>query len=162
MPHYHHGADRGRVALGDPAAFPRRVKGLEELRDDFGRERLVFRRPAVLFDVECALTRHNPAHVASAVLAQPEWLLVARRFVRGCRGFSARALAGPAQGSSNQAHRVHDSPTLSRRQVLQHDGHLVSCQLLQRPERGSSASGEGQMRLTRIGLRRRTGNQLAS
>ena len=45
--------------------------------------------------------------------------------------------------------------------MSQHDGHLVSRQLLQRHERGPSARGEGEMRLACVGVRRRASDEPA-
>jgi hypothetical protein len=146
--------DPATGALGDPAALARGVEVLEELRDDVGRERFVFRRPAVFLGVERALPRDDPAHVASTMLAQRAGLRVAL-VLAGGRRFGDHGVPGPAERCVNQVHGVHDAPTLGGREGSQQDGHLLSRQLLQRRERGLSARAEGEMRLACVGVRRR-------
>jgi hypothetical protein len=62
----------------------------------------------------------------------------------------------------NQAHGVHDAAPLGRRQVPKHDGHFVACQLLERRKCGLPASGQGKMRLTRVGVRGRPRDEPAA
>src|SRR5262245_7692064 len=137
-------ADIIAIPFRNPAAFPFRIKVLDEPGGDLGDQRLELLVPAVLLGIQHSVLMDDPAHIA--------WL---------GRSNEIRSLALRlcAEQPLDDLHRCNQTVLICGRDLAEKQGDLIDRTCIERSEFFLTLLSQGEMALPAISSRRRSVDQ---